>query len=91
MFNNFFSEIHAVYEVMWKNVVKPEVTDDNIIQRLRVACWVNEATDTYSEHVILLFFHGNSGIANAHEFYVIRTLPLVNNGFSNYETRLSGC
>jgi hypothetical protein len=25
MFNNFFSENHAPYEVMWKNVVQPDI------------------------------------------------------------------
>jgi hypothetical protein len=24
VFNNFFSENHAVYEIMWKNMVEPE-------------------------------------------------------------------
>jgi hypothetical protein len=28
-------------------------TDENIIGRTRIACWVNKATDIYSEHVIL--------------------------------------
>jgi hypothetical protein len=31
MFNDFFSESRAVYEIMWKNMVEPEATDDNII------------------------------------------------------------
>jgi hypothetical protein len=29
-------------------------TDDNIIQRMRFACWVTKATDTHSEYVILI-------------------------------------
>ena len=31
-------------------------TDDNIIWRMRFACWMTEATDTHSEYVILLAF-----------------------------------
>jgi len=31
-----------------------QATDDNIIRRMRVACWVNKVTDTHSEYVILI-------------------------------------
>jgi hypothetical protein len=27
------------------------VTDDNIIRRVRFACWINNATDTYTENM----------------------------------------
>ena len=37
---------------------------DNIIRRIRAACWITEVTGTHSEWVILLF-HGNNGYANA--------------------------
>jgi hypothetical protein len=30
MFNNFFPENRAVYEIMWKNMVKPDKPDHNI-------------------------------------------------------------
>jgi hypothetical protein len=33
-----------------------QATDDNIIWRMRFACWINKATDTYSEYVILIAF-----------------------------------
>jgi hypothetical protein len=57
VFNNFFSESRAVYEIMWKNVAQPEQsTDDNITRRMRFVCWITEATDTHSEYVILLVF-----------------------------------
>jgi len=29
------------------------------------ACWMTKATDTHSEYVILITFHGSSGYANA--------------------------
>jgi len=29
-------------------------TDDNVIERMRTACWIPTATDTYSEYVILI-------------------------------------
>jgi hypothetical protein len=33
-----------------------QATDDNIIRRMRIACWVTKATDTHSEYVILIAF-----------------------------------
>jgi hypothetical protein len=31
-------------------------TDDNVIQRVRIACWITKATDTHSEYAILVSF-----------------------------------
>jgi hypothetical protein len=31
-------------------------TDDNIIWRMRIACWITKATDTHSECIILIAF-----------------------------------
>jgi hypothetical protein len=61
---------------MWENMVEPDRPHDNIIWRMRFACWITEATDTHSEYVILLFF-GSNGYANAPECYVLRTLPAL--------------
>jgi hypothetical protein len=33
-----------------------QATDDNIIRRMRVACWITKATDTHTESVILIAF-----------------------------------
>ena len=46
-FKNFFPENRAVYEIMSKNVVRSEATDDNIIRRVRFACWITKATNTF--------------------------------------------
>jgi len=35
----------------------PQVTDDNIISCIRFACWINKATNTNSEYVILNGFY----------------------------------
>jgi hypothetical protein len=51
---------------------RPQMT----IWRMRFACWITKATDTHSEYVILLF-HDNNGYANAAQYYVIRTLPVL--------------
>jgi hypothetical protein len=43
---------------LWDNVEKfgraRQATDDNIIRRMRFACWITKATDTHSEYVILI-------------------------------------
>jgi len=36
---------------------RPQMT----IWRMRIACWVNEATNTYSEYVLLSLLHFNNG------------------------------
>jgi hypothetical protein len=45
---------------LWDNVEKygsiGQVTDKNIIWRMRIACWITKATDTHSEFVILIAF-----------------------------------
>ena len=52
IFNNFFLfENRAVIEIIWKNAVhavSPQVT----IWRMRIAYWILEATDAYSEYTI---------------------------------------
>jgi hypothetical protein len=45
---------------LWDNVEKygraRQVADDNIIRRMRFACWITKATDTHSGYVILIAF-----------------------------------
>ena len=48
---HFFSENRAVYEIMWKNMVQRD-RPQMAVWRMRIACWVTKATDTYSEYVI---------------------------------------
>ena len=46
--------------LLWDNVeqyVKArQHTDDDIIRRMRVTCWITKATDTHSEYVIRIAF-----------------------------------
>ena len=57
VYNNFF---HKNRPVLRDNVGKyssaGQATDDNIIWRMRIACWVTTATDTHSEYLILVAF-----------------------------------
>jgi hypothetical protein len=60
MFNNFFSENRAFYEIMWKNIVewgRPQMA----VWRMYIACWIPKATNTHSEYVILIACDFNIG------------------------------
>jgi hypothetical protein len=46
----------AVYEIMWKNMVEPDGTHENMKRRMCFACWITKATHTRSEYVILIAF-----------------------------------
>ena len=53
---HFFPENRAVYEIMWeKNMVEPD-RSQMIIWRMRIACWIANATNTHSDYVILSAF-----------------------------------
>jgi hypothetical protein len=52
MFKNFFPENRAVCEIMRKNVVELEATDDNVIRRMRFACWVSKAIRTHAQKYV---------------------------------------
>jgi hypothetical protein len=45
---------------LWDNVEKygtaRQTRDDNIIRRMRFACWITKATDTHSEYVMFIAF-----------------------------------
>jgi len=44
-----FFENHAIYEVMWKNLVEPE-NKQITMWHLHIARWIPEATNTHSEY-----------------------------------------
>jgi hypothetical protein len=47
MFNNFFPENRAVYEIVWENMVESrEATDDTIIRLMCLAHGITKATNT---------------------------------------------
>jgi hypothetical protein len=51
----FFLENSAVYGIMWKNIVEP-IRPQLTIRRMPIGCRIPKATDTQSEHVILIAF-----------------------------------
>jgi hypothetical protein len=50
---------YAIYEITWKNIVEPD-RPQMTIWRMRVTCWITNATNTQSECVIRLL-HFNIG------------------------------
>jgi hypothetical protein len=65
---------------MWKICgTAGETTDDNIIRRMRIACWVSKATDIQSEYLILIAIPRQRCVRERAQCYVIRTLSLLLN------------
>jgi hypothetical protein len=57
MFNNFlFRKSCRLWENVEKYGTARQATDDNIIRRMRFACWITKATDTHSEYATLIYF-----------------------------------
>jgi hypothetical protein len=55
LWSTLFFSSRAVCEIMWTNTVqtdRPQVT----LWRMRIACWIPEATNTHSEYVTLHAF-----------------------------------
>jgi hypothetical protein len=61
-----------------------QATDDNIIRRVRFACWITKATGTNAEHVILIALPRPQCLGERMSilYSVIRTCP------SCYDTQL---
>jgi hypothetical protein len=50
-------ENRAVYVIMWTKYGTVRLaTDDHIIRRMRIACWIPMATDKHPEYPLLLGF-----------------------------------
>jgi hypothetical protein len=64
MFNNFFWKSCRLWDNVEKYFRTGQATDDNIIRRMRFACWITKATDTQSLKYLFLF-RGNNDYANA--------------------------
>ena len=52
-----FLKNRDVYEIMWeKYCTAGQATDDNIIRRMRIVCWITKDIETHSVYVILIAF-----------------------------------
>ena len=96
MLNNFFLIWCFFYEVIWKNIVKPDRLQMTT-RRLRVACWISKATNTHSEYVILISFPLQQWLQNSPQCCVLRTVlgscihlrPYGRNSFCPYGRKFS--
>jgi hypothetical protein len=62
----FFPENGAVCDIIWENIVTVgQATDDNIIQRIRFACWITKATDTRPEYCYAYCFSTTTGVKSS--------------------------
>jgi hypothetical protein len=61
MFNTFFPENRAVYEIMLKNMVQPDRPQMTIIRRMRIECWITKVTDTLRICNMLILTRTNFG------------------------------
>ena len=66
---------------MWKNVVESrQAIDDNVLRRLRFACWITKDTNTHSEYVIFIAFSRQQKLCeHAPECFVTRILRTLFN------------
>jgi hypothetical protein len=82
--------------LLWDNVkntiISKEATDDNIIRRMRLAWCVTKATETHSEHAILIALPRQQ-YANALECYIYTSLPVFSLFLfpSNFGPHSKGC
>jgi len=78
---------------MWKNVLEPNKPQTIQYGACSVYDGVPKATNTRSEHLIMIAFHSYNGYTNAPQCYIIRTLPdlfEMTDGFSNMVKWIKG-
>ena len=51
-----------------------KATDGNIVQRMRIACWIPKATNTLSEYAIRIALPRQIWLRDAPQYYFIRKL-----------------
>jgi hypothetical protein len=72
----FILKNHAIYKIMWKNIVELDM-QQMTIWHMRFTCWILKAANTHSECVLLVVFHCSKCCMNALQCYVVCTLPVL--------------
>jgi hypothetical protein len=54
-----------------------QATDDNIIRRMRIACWITKATDTHSECIRRIAFAQQQRLGERASMLLIHTSPVL--------------
>jgi len=73
----FFPKNGAVYEIMENYGRARRATDDNIIRRMRCACWITKATSAHSEYVMLIAFLLQQWLQERPSLLRYSTLPFL--------------
>jgi len=61
-----------------------QAADDNITQRMLIACWIFETTNTTSDRKILIVFHCNISYTKAPQYYVTCALSVCPSGNNTF-------
>ena len=54
----FFRKSCRIRDKVGKYGIAGQATDYKIMRHVRIVCWITKATDTHSEYVIIIAFHG---------------------------------
>jgi hypothetical protein len=77
MHKNFSSENRALCKRNCQERRRPrQDTDENIIRRMRFACWINKARAVQLVYVTRLVLHSNKGYAKSLHVTFLRILPV---------------
>jgi hypothetical protein len=68
-----------------------QTTDENIIERMRFACWIAKATNTHLEYVIFLSLPWQQWLRESSQRYVTHTFPIFLFSGDNREHTLPVC
>ena len=73
-----FLENRAVCKIMWENIVETDMAQTTI-WRMRIACWITDDTEKYSECVMFIAFPRQQALREHSWMLVIRraTLPVL--------------
>ena len=74
MFSNVFRKSCRLLDNVEKYGTVRQATNDNIIRRMRISCWMTNATDKHSEYVILFVFYIYNDYTHVPQYYVYNTL-----------------
>jgi hypothetical protein len=76
MFNNFFFETRALYEIMWMKCGRGrQVTDENIIRRMQFPFWIIKARVSQKKIKLINFCHGKNVLRTRLRVTFMCTLP----------------
>jgi len=55
-----------------------QATDENIVRRMRITCWISKATNTQSEYVLIICFPLQQLLhERTLQYYVYTTFPIL--------------